>query len=114
MNNEWRKKKMKKITRYTVSIGLNDKDSKKQEVTTEEAKNIINNSLKASGCDATLTEVNGVYTHQNGERVTERSYNAEILFCSKKQVFSFADMVKKALNQETVIIKKDKIKSVLY
>ena len=103
-----------KITRYTVTIGLNDKDTKTQIIPTIQAKEIVNQKLLETGNDATIYDVNGVYTHENGERVTEHSIQVEILFSKKRQILDFASRIKAALNQETVVIKKDKINSVLY
>ena len=51
---------MKKITLY---IGLNDKDSKIQEISTLDAYKIV---TKIIGVGSTLTEGKGSYKHEDG------------------------------------------------
>ena len=70
-----------KMLKFTIIAGLNDKDSKKQEITTEEAYNRIINILYINEIEgATFTDVKGVYIHRDGTAVFENSIKIELLF----------------------------------
>jgi hypothetical protein len=86
---------MKKQILY---VGLKDKDTKKQEISTRKAKNII-----AKLCqDCTLSESVGVYTHRNGKQIKENSIKVELLFKSESEVKEIARNIKAILNQESI------------
>lgn len=55
------------FTKYTLYIGLNDKDSKVQEISTLDAYKMIG----ALVGDCTIQEGRGLYTHQDGTTVLE-------------------------------------------
>lgn len=67
---------------YTLFIGMNDKDTHKQELSTEEFKERIANTLG----DCTIREgATGYYTHDNGIRVIEKSLEVTKFGGSKKK-----------------------------
>lgn len=100
---------MAKLLRHTLIVGLNDKDTKLQEITKSRAKKII---AKIVG-DCTISETIGHYTHESGDEVNETSIKVEILFNTDKQVVKYAKQIKKELNQESVVFMKDYIESKL-
>ena len=55
------------MTKFTLYIGLNDKDTKRQEVQTLEAFKVSANIFKALTGGATISEAQGIYTHDNGD-----------------------------------------------
>ena len=55
------------LTKYTLYIGLNDKDSKVQEINTVDAYKIVGALIG----DCTIQEARGLYTHQDGTQVLE-------------------------------------------
>lgn len=103
-----------KIIKYTLYVGLNDKDSKLQEVSTVDAYKIIVNICKTSGLDGfTIGEATGFYVHEDGEVVTEKSLRIEILFATEKQVNNIIKQVKLALNQESIVKQVEEVTSEL-
>ena len=89
-----------KIKKHTLYVGLNDKDTKTQLVNINKAKSIIADIVG----DCTLSEATGIYTHENGEKVTETSIRVELLFKGDNEVISFCKQIKKELNQESIAL----------
>lgn len=102
---------MKKITLY---IGLNDKDSKVQEINTLDAYKVVNNTL---GVGSTITEGRGIYTHDDGTVVSEVSLVVELLdfdnTLTKEWLKGKVDTLKAILNQESIAVQEQRVKSEL-
>ena len=93
------------MLKFTVIAGLNDKETKKQEVTTAEAYNIIIEQLQKNGVEgATFTECRGFFTHHDGAVVFENSIKTELLFITEKQARQIAEDIRTALNQESTVL----------
>lgn len=60
--------------KFTLYLGLNDKDTKSQKIATVEAYKIVENLLKADFDGATIFEATGLYKHENGTFVTKSPY----------------------------------------
>ena len=90
---------LQNLEKFNLYVGLNDKDTKIQEVTTEHAKDIVN---KVCG-DCSIQEITGYYTHNNGEQVKENTLKVELLFKSEDEVRLYCQDLKKLLNQESII-----------
>lgn len=109
------------MLKVTLFIGLNDKDTKKQEVETSICKQVILYGLLNHDFEgATITLAEGIYTHkENKTIVVENTFKVELLCFEDesdfmKKVYSFATLVKKALNQESIAISKEYIESKLF
>lgn len=103
-----------KIVKYTLYVGLNDKDSKIQEISTIDAYKIIVNVCKTSGLDGfTIGEATGFYVHEDGEIVTEKSLRIEILFSSNEVIDAIIKDIKTILNQESVVKQVEEVTSEL-
>lgn len=93
------------MLKFTIIAGLNDKDTKKQEITTEEATNKIVKVLKLAEVDgATLTEAKGLYIHEDGTAVFENSIKIELLFITEEKAKAICKLLKSVLNQEAVVL----------
>lgn len=93
---------------HTLFIGLNDKNTLKQELPIEEVKAKINEVVG----DCTIKEgATGYYTHDNGQKVIEKSLEVVKFGGSKRQVVNMAKQLKKILNQESIILKTQVSKS---
>lgn len=94
------------MTKYTLYIGLNDKESKRQEIQTLEAFKICSNIFKATTGAATISEATGIYTHDDGsgEIVIEKTLRCEITMTTYEKIIEAAEMIKTALNQESILI----------
>lgn len=103
------------MLKFTIIAGLNDKETKKQEISTEEAYKIIFETLKNNSVEgATLTEAKGFYTHNNGDIVIEKSIKIELLFIEYETVKAIAEELRVKLNQESVIIESLELNSELW
>ena len=80
----------------TYYIGLNDKDTKRQEIPTDEAVKMIVDTIP---CDFTFSICNGVYTHKDGSKVCEVTIKVE----STKSLLIYMEEIKSKLNQESIL-----------
>ena len=104
---EGERKKM--IIKYNIYIGLNDKDSKKQEVSTRKAKQEAIKILNDNNITGlTMYEVTGVFKHEDGTMTFEKSLKVELLEVEEEEVKKSINELKKALNQESILLEKEK------
>lgn len=101
------------MNKFTLYLGLNDKDKKQQLISTIEAYKICNNILLHYTDGATIFEANGIYKHDNGQYTIEKTLRIELLFIEEKDVKEIVKSLKQAFNQETIAIQKQMINSYL-
>lgn len=97
------------MKQFTLYVGLLDKDTKQQEISDELAKEIISNEIG----DCSISDMNGYYTHENGQKITEKSLRVEILFRTLEEIKLIASVLKKKLNQESIALSVQEIESEL-
>lgn len=98
-----------KMIKYNIYIGLNDKDSKKQIISTRRAKEEVIKILNNNNITGlTMYEVMGVFKHETGEVVFEKSLKAELLEVEEDEVINAINELKMALNQESILLEKEK------
>lgn len=102
------------MEKYTLYLGLNDKDSKVQEVATVEAYKIVSNLITAKFDGGTIFEAKGIYKHESGEVVTETTLRIELLFAAEKDVRELVATLKVIFNQESVAVQREVINSDLW
>lgn len=94
--------------KYVLSIGLNDKDTKVQKVSTLEAYKMVENTLFNNNIESfTIYDAKGVYKHENGEITKENTLRVEIYAFDgdiKRQVVEIINIIKVVLNQESVAL----------
>lgn len=100
------------MTRYTLTIGLFDKDTKRQKISSDIAIRIISDIVVNTIGYGTIYNGNGIYTHVNGSIVIEPSI---VFFVDgekdlKDKVVNLAWNIKKALNQESVMLEETAVK----
>lgn len=100
--------------KFTLYLGLNDKDTKQQEIATVEAYKIVKNLLTADFDGGTIFEAEGVYRHEDGTVVTEKTLRIEILFAETEKVRILVNDLKRIFNQESVAVQVEKITSELW
>lgn len=102
------------VKQITFLVGLNDKDSKVQEVSTLDAYKVVAN-IVATGC--TIRECRGVYEHEDGTIVFETSLEVLVLDFNNslgdKWVQDKVEQIKVALNQESVVVQFTEVNSEL-
>ena len=101
------------MTKYNLTIGLLDKDSKVQEIGTVRATKLVTRIVIAKIGFGTILDANGVYTHDDGTIVTEPSIRVEILdtegTIGKDKIVELASELKVALNQESILFEQQVI-----
>ena len=93
--------------KITLYVGLNDQTTKKQEVSTIEAYKIAQNIICKLCGGGTIYEATGIYTHENGEIVTEKTLRIELFAAAENKVRELIDYLKVALNQESIIMQRE-------
>lgn len=106
------------MLKTSLYIGLNDKDTKKQIIIDSVAKEVIIYAIVKQKLDFTLFECNGVYTHENGVAVIEKSFKIELLCFENEKTFNEKILqvvkdLKIMLNQESVAVSREYIESEL-
>lgn len=103
----------------TLYVGLNDKDTKKQEIESSVCKQVLLYTMLGQHLDGTILDAQGVYTHDDGTVTVENSFKIELLcFMDEKEfmdkIKKIVDYLKVALNQESVAVVREYINSELW
>ena len=99
------------MTRYTLTIGLFDKDTKRQKISTDIAIRIVSDLVVQTVGYGTIYNGNGIYTHINGSIVVEPSlvYFVDGEKEEESKINTLAWSIKKALNQESIMLEKQEV-----
>lgn len=103
--------------KYMFYVGLNDKDTHVQTVSTLNAATIIQNIFASYSCGVTITEGKGVYVHENGDIVTENTLIVSVYEFDgepEKPIGAICADLKKILNQESIAVERQETNSMLY
>ena len=104
------------MNKLIISIGLLDKDTKTQLINNDVAMQKVNDCFLSRLDAFTVYFAKGVYTHDNGQQVQENTIRVEVVAFNgndyNNTIQSIKD-VKKALNQETILLEKQAIDSYL-
>lgn len=88
-------------------VGLNDKDTKQQELSNLEAKAEISAILfRYCPNGFTLQECQGMYKHDDGTVVCENTIKVILLDYNSAMIFEPVEDLKRKLNQECIIVEK--------
>lgn len=101
------------MEKFTLYVGLNDKDSKKQEIGTLDAYKMVRNAALQLFDGATISEADGIYKHDDGGFTVEKTLRIELLFTDMQTVKQFAEQLKVLLNQESIALQREVIESEL-
>lgn len=97
------------MLQVTFFIGLNDKDTKKQEITTIDAFKIVENIFNTYTDGATIRECRGIYKHENGEHVIENTLECFTFEINDEKIVEIVTILKKLLNQESILVRKENV-----
>ena len=100
------------MLKIDLFIGLNDKDSKKQETTLKGAKSIINSALIENGINYyTLIECQGCYMQEVEKTINcMMVINENLEGATIKKLKKAIKRIKNELNQESIMMKKESAK----
>lgn len=92
---------------HILFLGLNDKNTRVQEIATLDAYKIAMRAVIAAGYDgASITEATGFYTHADGSTVIEKSLRIDILGAREDATAALIRDLKKIFNQESVLLQR--------
>lgn len=101
------------MKKYTFFLGLNDKDTKLQILSTHQARSHVMRLLADYLRGGTVTATDWVYKHDDGTIVFEESLKIETLgFIEDEHVFKeFALKLKNDFNQESVLMEVSEVEA---
>ena len=100
------------MTKTTLYIGLNDKDSKTQKINTVEAIKILTNLLVDIG-GATIYNATGIYTHENGDIIIENTLRVELIGIEENIILNKIKVLKLLFSQESIIKQTEEINTAI-
>lgn len=100
--------------KYTVYIGLNDKDSYKQLISSEDAEKKVSAIALKHVDGFTVLSARGAYKDDKGVITDENSLVYEFTFAEDQQIKAIMDEVIKELNQNSVLVEKKKVNYEFY
>lgn len=87
---------------YRVFIGLNDAETHKQEISDDDAMEIVKSYCYDHFEGATVSHGYGLYRHEDGTKVQESTIIVELFYIEDDDVKKFIEHVKYMLNQESI------------
>ena len=90
------------MNKHEIFIGLNDKDTKMQVVSTEEAMLKVHSLIG----DCSMSLIQGYFTHTDGSTVIEKTIKCEIFGMGDNKVHVIVEQLKHDLNQESILVNK--------
>lgn len=102
------------MKKFTLYLGLNDKETKKQEISTIDAYKVVTGLIANRFGGGTIFEARGIYKHDNGvDIVVETTFKIELLFTTREAVVDFIGTLKRVFNQESIAMVVEDINSEL-
>lgn len=99
------------MTKYTLYIGLNDKASHIQEISTDKAMTLAENLLCEICGGATISTARGVYTHDDGTKVIENTLVCVVFGVDKETITRAAVQARDLFNQEAIALEAYEVNS---
>lgn len=101
------------MKKFTLYVGLNDKDTKMQKISTVDAYKMVENVVVKKTNGYTISEAKGYYRHEDGTITIENTLRIEMLFVNRELVKEFANTLKLMLNQESIAVEEATVTSEL-
>ena len=100
--------------KYTMYVGLNDKDTYEQIVPTDDAKSIIDKICIKYVDGYTIQDAKGVWTDETGEPTYENTIMCYFSAADSETIYKIADEIIEELNQNSVLIEKNYVVTDFY
>jgi len=101
---------IKEVDRYTISVGLNDSESYRQEIETERILRLVSNCCKEYGTSYSCALQTGGYLDESGHFTAENSLALSFVDGNADIVNEIAKDLCVFLHQESVLVTVDKVK----
>ena len=102
---------MKQNIEYQIIIGCNDSCFKGEYVSDEELSKMIVDYFSRMEINFSLMKLNGGYLYENSDFVFENCVCITIIGSNDEKIIGLAKTLKMYMNQETVLIIKNKLKN---
>ncbi len=99
----------KKVSRYIISVGLKDKNDKKQKISPMKVGRIMRKTLSEYSVGYSAVIHRGGYQHLDEAYVFENSLSVSLIDVPVETVNAIAEKLCRAFNQESVLITKDEV-----
>lgn len=99
------------MEKYTIYIGLNDKDAHIQLIDTNDARHETENIFYEKIGGATISLARGIYQHENGERILENTIRVEVFGADFDDIVYCCEYLKKVFNQESIAVNVTEVKA---
>lgn len=103
-----------KVEKYTLYIGLNDKDTYQQKFSIEEAEELVTEIILKHADGFTRFVGKGAYKDNQGVVTYENSLIYEFLYVTEEQITQIMDEVLIALNQNSILVEKQTVACEFY
>ena len=100
--------------RYTLYIGLNDKDTGTQEISTEKAREIVDAICCKYVEGFTVFQAQGGWTDDSGQITKENTLVYMFSYADPTQITAIMDEVIPVLNQSVILVHTDTVQSAYY
>ena len=87
---------------YYFTVGLNDKETKTQLISSEVAEILIADYIANNFEGGTIFPCKGVYKHENGQTVKENTFMIMLANISREDALNTAEAFKAMFNQESI------------
>ena len=94
-------------TEYILFVGLNDKETRKQEIPDDVAITTVKSILAKYFDGYTLVNSQGVWTDGSGHEINENTVICYVSGVDEAAIYSAADELLEALDQYSILIKKN-------
>ena len=102
------------MKKFTLYVGLNDKDTKLQKIDTVTAYKMVEEVVIKKTDGYTISEAKGYYRHYDGTITIENTLRIEMLFVNRELVKEFVNTLKVMLNQESIAVEETTVSSELW
>ena len=92
------------MTKFILYVGLNDEETKMQEISTIDAFKILTNIFVEHVGGVTITEAKGVYTHDDGTVVIENTLRCEVFDCELIKILKVVEIIGTILRQQSIAL----------
>jgi len=100
---------VEKVVKYTLYVGLNDKDTYQQEIPTERAEALVTEIALRYVEAFTLIGARGVWTDELGVPTYENTLVLEFLYATEEQIDQIMAEVPVALNQNSILVERQEV-----
>lgn len=100
--------------KFTLHIGLNDKDTYKQEISDENAIKLVTDTALKYTDGFTIYKCQGVYKDKKGDITRENSLIMEFYGTKEEQVKNIMNVLLVKLNQESILLEEKNVKYKFY